>query len=630
MTLKIGFGRRRESMVGKRASGLSFTVAPVALLFASLLSSVGVESGRTPGLRGGWHRFSVRDVALEKARMSLRPEDVAGEESERRDRRRMAAGAKWNGTRIVFEQSEAVEEAYLPHGGGWTAGEVEGEGMCSDLWEESSGELRFPEQGTMNEESDKSSLPATSTTVHNKRTRVEAEESCLEEVKLDSVDEEEESLQVLDPVTESSCGDEQPASKPENVSLPPPPPSPPQLRLPPLNRYNFTPNASQPSNPPSHKDVSRVLEEYIAKPQSRAMELLHGSRLPEARDLIRTYTEALERLERDTAMSDTEEEEKEEWETKEEGRVEVNETGQQSSFKVGDDVITADGRYGSVVKVRPDLSCDVFLPGLPVRLRVRPEELRKDETEYDDTDSVMADEKNATSSVFCEVQKPWKPGVPSSYSKIPVEAESTLGGGDDKTAGEEEVKRLRRDRAQLWRAARAGDVGRVRELISQGHDPNSGNPRLLEATAMHYASLYGHREVMSILVDAGANPSATNRWGATPLHFAAFAGQLESMEMLLQGFRCSVNAVDLVGSSPLHFAALAGRLAPVRLLVEAGADVFLKDEDGDTPLDNAEHSARTTKLDGTEMKGKCATSQERWQVVDLLRDVESARMDEPL
>eukprot|EP00960_Hanusia_phi_P004134 121686-Hanusia_phi.AAC.2 len=115
----------------------------------------------------------------------------------------------------------------------------------------------------------------------------------------------------------------------------------------------------------------------------------------------------------------------------------------------------------------------------------------------------MADEKNATSSVFCEVQKPWKPGVPSSYSKIPVEAESTLGGGDDKTAGEEEVKRLRRDRAQLWRAARAGDVGRVRELISQGHDPNSGNPRLLEATAMHYASLYGHREVMSILVDAG-------------------------------------------------------------------------------------------------------------------------------
>eukprot|EP00960_Hanusia_phi_P019410 573238-Hanusia_phi.AAC.1 len=305
-------------------------------------------------------------------------------------------GAKWNGTRIVFEQSEAVEEAYLPHGEGWTAGEVEGEGMCSDLWEESSGELRFPEQGTMNEESDKSSLPATSTTVHNKRTRVEAEESCLEEVKLDSVDEEEESLQVLDPVTESSCGDEQPASKPENVSLPPPPPSPPQLRLPPLNRYNFTPNASQPSNPPSHKDVSRVRRAgaRVGVDEHR-YRCWRSSRLPEARDLIRTYTEALERLERDTAMSDTEEEEKEEWETKvccllrhgrasdcqqEEGRVEVNETGQQSSFKVGDDVITADGRYGSVVKVRPDLSCDVFLPGLPVRLRVRPEELRKDET----------------------------------------------------------------------------------------------------------------------------------------------------------------------------------------------------------------------------------------------------------
>ena len=59
--------------------------------------------------------------------------------------------------------------------------------------------------------------------------------------------------------------------------------------------------------------------------------------------------------------------------------------------------------------------------------------------------------------------------------------------------------------------------------------------------------------------------------------------------------------------------------------------MFLKDEDGDSPLDNAEHSARTNKLGDEEMKGTCASSAERWEVVHFLREVQSVRIDdEPL
>ncbi len=41
----------------------------------------------------------------------------------------------------------------------------------------------------------------------------------------------------------------------------------------------------------------------------------------------------------------------------------------------------------------------------------------------------------------------------------------------------------RRVMAVLWRAARKGDVSRMSALLAAGHDPNSGNPRMLEASS---------------------------------------------------------------------------------------------------------------------------------------------------
>ena len=61
------------------------------------------------------------------------------------------------------------------------------------------------------------------------------------------------------------------------------------------------------------------------------------------------------------------------------------------------------------------------------------------------------------------------------------------------------------------------------------------------------------------------------------------AEQSESVAALLSA-RADVNTCDPQGSSPLHYAALLGSEPIARLLVEAGADLSLKDEDGLTAV----------------------------------------------
>jgi ankyrin repeat protein len=51
-----------------------------------------------------------------------------------------------------------------------------------------------------------------------------------------------------------------------------------------------------------------------------------------------------------------------------------------------------------------------------------------------------------------------------------------------------------------------------------------GNPRLLEATPIHYAAMGDHVEAIHKLVEAGGDPKACNRWNGRPLHYAAFMG----------------------------------------------------------------------------------------------------------
>ena len=70
-----------------------------------------------------------------------------------------------------------------------------------------------------------------------------------------------------------------------------------------------------------------------------------------------------------------------------------------------------------------------------------------------------------------------------------------------------------------------------------------------------------------------------NKNGWTPLHQAAFSGQLAMLNTLLEK-GLDVNAVCKDGDTPVHYAACQGERECVEALAAAGADLTIKDHDG--------------------------------------------------
>lgn len=76
--------------------------------------------------------------------------------------------------------------------------------------------------------------------------------------------------------------------------------------------------------------------------------------------------------------------------------------------------------------------------------------------------------------------------------------------------------------------------------------------------------------------------------GITPLHVAAFHGNIEKVKKLLQDKPTHLNATDSYGWTPLHDAVINGHTEIVKLLLAAGAQVNMQDiEEAYTPLHEA-------------------------------------------
>ncbi|RAK98716.1 ankyrin, partial [Aspergillus ibericus CBS 121593] len=80
------------------------------------------------------------------------------------------------------------------------------------------------------------------------------------------------------------------------------------------------------------------------------------------------------------------------------------------------------------------------------------------------------------------------------------------------------------------------------------------------------------------------------RAGENILHIAAAARDSNTVGLLLESYanqaqrRMAINEADQHGRTPLHVACCSGRVESVMLLLEAGADVTIKDINGQTPL----------------------------------------------
>lgn len=131
----------------------------------------------------------------------------------------------------------------------------------------------------------------------------------------------------------------------------------------------------------------------------------------------------------------------------------------------------------------------------------------------------------------------------------------------------------------IIKAAEKGDITALKRALASGVDADARGR--WDMTALMIVARDGHVECVKLLLQNGADTDIVSREnGSTALTHAAMSGN-ETIAKLLIAARGSLS---LGQKSPLHWAANRGHDSLVRAFLEAGADVSLIDDRGETPL----------------------------------------------
>jgi ankyrin repeat protein len=134
----------------------------------------------------------------------------------------------------------------------------------------------------------------------------------------------------------------------------------------------------------------------------------------------------------------------------------------------------------------------------------------------------------------------------------------------------------------LTMAAATGEQAVVEKLLALKVDVNAVNKS--HCTALLLAAARGHAEIAKLLLAHGADPNLAESHGATPLLAAADKGHFKTVELLVAR-GAGVNVCCTPGQyTPLMYAAANGCSEAVRALLDAGAAVEAKDNEGLTAL----------------------------------------------
>jgi ankyrin repeat protein len=113
-----------------------------------------------------------------------------------------------------------------------------------------------------------------------------------------------------------------------------------------------------------------------------------------------------------------------------------------------------------------------------------------------------------------------------------------------------------------------------------------------DETPLHSAAYYGDLEMVQVLLDYGVDVNAQARAGSTPLNFVINRLNDHRVVRLLLDHGADPNIPTKDGSTPLHRASGRGVIEVIHPLVEYGASVEAQDDEGRTPLDVASGEQR--------------------------------------
>lgn len=122
-------------------------------------------------------------------------------------------------------------------------------------------------------------------------------------------------------------------------------------------------------------------------------------------------------------------------------------------------------------------------------------------------------------------------------------------------------------------------------------------------TPLHTAAGKGNYECVNVLLSAGCDPLITDEAGDTPAHHAAFktarpytgrAG--DTLKAIIEACPACIDVQNTRGLTPLHYAASIGNYEGDSVLVSAGCDPLITNEDGKTAYDRAQSYSGVAEL----------------------------------
>ena len=154
--------------------------------------------------------------------------------------------------------------------------------------------------------------------------------------------------------------------------------------------------------------------------------------------------------------------------------------------------------------------------------------------------------------------------------------------GDDAVISFLEATKANFKESELISMVKENKIDEVNNLISGGNFYVDSKDSM-GCSSIFYAK---NSSMIDLLVSSGADIKICNNDGRTPMHMAAFLGNIETLEAFFNK-GLNINEIDYAGFTPLHLASAKNNLDCVEFLIKNGANIEAKNNLGDTSLISA-------------------------------------------